>query len=128
MRRWVKWTSVILALCAAAAGVGSVLLSRTAWRHATQNGTFRDFREFTAEQLERDVRSRVPLASSHVFVEGFLTGEEMQFSYDPKLNAIHAGAQCKGSFIVMERLGLTFRFDSDSKLQSIESHVYLTGP
>jgi hypothetical protein len=129
MSRWVIWTVVILALFAAAAGVGSVLLSRAACRAATGNGAIRDFRQFTAEQLERDVRSRVPLESSRVFVEGFLTGEEMQFSYVPSSNAILANAPClKGSGIVIESLGLTFRFDSDSKLKSIESHVYLTGP
>lgn len=62
-------------------------------------------------------------------VEGFLTGEGMKFSYDPSLNAILANAPClKGSGIVIKSLGLTFRFNSDSKLGSIESHVHLTGP
>jgi hypothetical protein len=129
MNRWVIWTIVILALSAVTAGVGSVLLARAACRAATGNGTIRGFRQFTAEQLEGDVRSRVPLDSSRVFVEGFLTGEEMKFSYDSSLNAILANAPClKGSGIVIESLGLTFRFDSDSKLKSIESHVHLTGP
>jgi hypothetical protein len=129
MSRWVIWTVVILAFSAVAVGVGSVLLSRTACRAATGNGAIRDFRQFTAEQLERDVRSRVPLESSRVFVEGFLTGEGMKFSYDPSLNAILANAPClKGSGIVIQSLGLTFRFNSDSKLKSIESHVLLTGP
>jgi hypothetical protein len=75
------------------------------------------------------VRSRVPLESSRVFVEGFLTEEGMKFGYDPSLNAIVANAPClKGSGVVMKSLGFTFRFDSDSKLKSIESHVHLTGP
>jgi hypothetical protein len=53
----------------------------------------------------------------------------MKFSYDPSLNAILANAPClKGSGIVIKSLGLTFRFNSDSKLKSIESHVHLTGP
>jgi hypothetical protein len=129
MSRWVIWTVFILVLFAAAAGVGSVLLSRAACRAATENGAIRDFRQFTAEQLERDVRSRVPLESSRVFVEGFLTREEMKLNYDPSRNAILANAPClKGSGIVIESLGLTFRFDGDSKLKSIESHVHLTGP
>jgi hypothetical protein len=128
MSRWVRWAAVILALSATPLGVWSVLLSRAEWRNATQNGTFRDFREFTTDQLERDVRSRVPLGSSRVFVQGYLTGEEMRFSYDPKLNAIWAGAQCKGSGIIMQSLGLRFQFDSDSKLKSIDSKVHLTGP
>jgi hypothetical protein len=129
MSRWITWTVVILALSAAAAGVGSVLLARAACRAATGHGAIRDFRQFTAEQLEGDVRSRVPLESSRVLVEGFLTGEGMEFSYDPSLNALLANAPClKGSGIVMTSLGLTFRFDGDSKLKAIESHVNLTGP
>jgi hypothetical protein len=129
MSRWVIWTVVIIALSAAAIGVGSVLLSRAACRAATGNGTIRDFHEFTAEQLEQDVRSRIPLESSRVFVEGFLTGEGMKFSYDPSLNAILANAPClKGSGIVIKSLGFTFRFDGESKLKSIESNVHLTGP
>ncbi len=53
----------------------------------------------------------------------------MKFNYDPSMNAILANAPClKGSSIVIKSLGLTFRFDSDSKLKSIESHVHLTGP
>jgi len=129
MSRWVIWTVVILALSAAAASVGSVFLSRAACRAATGNGAIRDFHQFTAEQLEQDVSSRVPLESSRGFVEGFLTGEGMKFNYDPSMNAILANAPClKGSSIVIKSLGLTFRFDSDSKLKSIESHVHLTGP
>ena len=53
----------------------------------------------------------------------------MKFSYDASLNATLASAPClKGSGIVVKSLGLTFRFDHESKLISIESHVHLTGP
>ena len=129
MSRWVIWTALALALSAAAAVVGSALLSRSACRAATGSGTIRDFQHFTAEQLEQDVRSRVPLESSRAFVEGFLTEVGMKFSYDPWLNATLANAPClKGSGIVIKSLGLTFRFNSDSKLKSIESHLHLTGP
>lgn len=129
MSRWIIWTVVILALSVVAACVGSVLLARGACRAATGNGAIRDFHQFTAEQLEGEVRSRVPLESSRVFVEGFLTEEGMKFSYDPSLNAVLANTPClKGSGIVMKSLGLAFRFDGDSKLKSIESHVRLTGP
>jgi hypothetical protein len=129
MSRWVTWTVVILAFSAAAVGVGSVLLSRCACRAVTRNGATKDFHQFTAEQLERDVRGRVPLESSRVFVEGFLTGEEMPFSYYPLRNSILANAPClKGSGLVIESLELTFRFDSDSKLKSIGADVLLTGP
>jgi hypothetical protein len=129
MSRWILWTIGAIALCAAVAAVGSALLSRSACRAATKNGTVRDFREFTGEELERDVRSQVPLGSSRAFVESFLTKERMKFSYDSSLNATLANAPClKGSGIVVKSLGLTFRFDHESKLASIESRVRLTGP
>jgi hypothetical protein len=129
MSRWILWTIGAIVLCAAVAAVGSALLSRSACRTATKNGTVRDFREFTTEDLERDVRSRVPLGSSRTFVEKFLTEEGMKFIYDSSLNATLASAPClKGSGIVVKSLGLTFRFDHESKLVSIESRVHLTGP
>ena len=131
MSRRVLWTVGAVVLCAAAAvaAVGSVLLSRSACRAATKNGTVRDFRNFTGEEVERDVRGQVPLGSSRAIVENFLMREEMKFSYDSSLNATLASAPClKGSGIVVKSLGLTFRFDLESKLVSIESRVHLTGP
>ena len=129
MSRWVLWTVGAVVLCAAVAAVGSALLSRSACRTATKDGTVRDFRNFTGEGLERDVRGQVPLGSSRAFVENFLTKEGMKFSYDSSLNATLASAPClKGSGIVVKSLGLTFRFDHESKLVSIESRVHLTGP
>ena len=129
MSRWVMWIVGAIVVCMAIAALGSVLLSRSACRAATKDGTIRDFRQFTDDELQRDVRSRVPLGSSREFVESFLTTERMRFSYDPTLNAILASAPClKGSGIVVKSLGLTFRFDKDSKVSSIESSVHLTGP
>jgi hypothetical protein len=129
MSRWVLYTIGAVVLCAAVVAVGSVLLSRSACRAATKNGTVRDFRQFTGEELERDVRGQIPLGSSRTFVEDFLTKEGMKFSYDSSLNATLASAPClKGSGIVVKSLGLTFRFDHESKLVSIESRVHLTGP
>jgi hypothetical protein len=94
MSRWILWTVGAVVLCAAVATVGSVLLSRFACRAATKNGTVRDFRNFTDKELERDVRSQVPLGSSRAFVENFLMKEEMKFSYDSSLNATLASAPC----------------------------------
>ena len=112
MSRWVLWAIGAVIVCAAVAAVGSVLLSRSACRAATKNGTLRDFRQFTEEELERYVRGQVPLGSSRVFVERFLAKEGMKFSYDSSLNATLASAPClKGSGIVVKSLGLTFQFD-----------------
>lgn len=118
-----------MVVCVVIAGVGSTLLSKAACRAATKNGALRDFHQFTGEELERNVRSQVPLGSSRRFVESFLTKEGMKFAYDPSLNATLASAPClKGSGIVVKSLGLSFRFDSESKLQSIEARIHLTGP
>ena len=129
MSRWVLWAVGMVILCAALVAMGSVFLARSACRAATQNGAMRDFRQFTGEELERYVRGQVPIGSSRAFVENFLTKEGMKFSYDSSLNATLASAPClKGSGIVVKSLGLTFRFDQESKLISIESRVHLTGP
>lgn len=129
MSRWVLWVVGAVVLCAAVAALGSALLSRSACRAATKNGTVRDFRQFTGEELERDVRRQVPLGSPRTFVEDFLTTEGMKFRYDSSLNATLASAPClKGSGIVVKSLKLTFRFDHESKLVSIKSHVHLIGP
>ena len=129
MSRWVLWTVGAVVLCTVAATVGSGLLSRAVCRAATKNEAVRDFRHFTGEELERSVRSQVPPGSSRASVESFLTKEGMKFSYDSSLNATLASAPClKGSGIVVKSLGLTFRFDDESKLVSIESRVHLTGP
>jgi hypothetical protein len=129
MNRWVIWTIVILACLVVFAAIASVSFEKAACRAATENGAIRDFHQFTAEQLERDVRNRLPLGSSRMSVEDFLNEEGMRFSYDPSLKAIFANAPCvEGSGIVIKSLGFTFRFNSDSKVKSIESQVHLTGP
>ena len=63
MSRWVLWTVGAVVLCATVGAVGSVWLSRSACRAATKNGTVRDFRQCTGEELERNVRGQVPLGS-----------------------------------------------------------------
>ena len=129
MSRWVLWAIGAVILCVAVAAVGSFVLARSACKAATQNGAVRDFRQFTGAELERYVRSQVPLGSSRAVVEDFFAKERMKFSYDSSLNATLASAPClKGSGIVVRSLGLTFRFDHESKLVSIESRVHLTGP
>lgn len=129
MSRWVMWTVGAIVVCMAVAALGSVFLSRSACRAATKDGTLRDFHQFTGEELEQYVRNRVPLGSSREAVETFLTTEQMRFSFDPSMNATLASAPClKGSGIIVKSLGLTFRFDKDAKVSSIEARVRLTGP
>jgi len=129
MRRSVLWVAGVIVLLIVAVWLGSLWLSVATRRAVTNNGTIRDFHEFTAEQLEREVRSGVPIGSTRDFVNGFLTGEGMRFGYDPALYATTANAPfLKGSGIIVSSLGLTFRFDRDSRLTAIEAKVHLTGP
>jgi len=127
MKRWVviAFAVVCVLLCLA---LIPWLLNRFAYPHRA-NGA-RDFHDITAQQLDRDVRSRVPLGSTRMFVEGFLREDGMRFAYDPSSQTIQANAPyVKGSsFIIYESVGFTFQFDDSSKLKSISSKVYLTGP
>jgi len=123
MSRAVIWTTVIVALLATGVIVVAGMISRDEWRFATDDGAYRDFRQYTTEQLEQDIRSRVPLGSSREFVVGFLTREQMKFANDPKMNAISAGAQCQGRGFHKRALWLSFHFDGDSKLTSIYARV-----
>jgi hypothetical protein len=112
------------------AGIFALGAERAPRRAATENGAIRDFHEVTAEKLDRDVRAALPLGSSRAFVEEFLAKEGMRFSFDASSKTIRANAPwVKGSsFLVHESLGLTFQFDDASKLKSVESKVWLTGP
>jgi hypothetical protein len=105
-------------------------LERSARRAATWNGAVRDFHRVTAKELDKDVRSQVPLGSTRVFVESFLRKEGIRFGFDPSSQTIRANAPyVKGSnFLVYESLGFTFHFDDTAKLKSIDSSKHLTGP
>ena len=61
MSRRVVWTAVILTCLLSLVAVASALFEKRVCCAATENGAVRDFRQFTAEQLDRDVRARVPL-------------------------------------------------------------------
>src|SRR5262249_2146980 len=102
MRRRIILAVGIFALLAIAATIGTFLLARAACRAATKNGAIRDFQQFTAQELEAEVRSQVPLGSSREFVEAFLVREGMGSSYEPSSSAVVATAPClKGSGIVI---------------------------
>jgi hypothetical protein len=125
-----RWAISIVSCLALCLGLASFLLERSARRAATDNGAIRDFHEVTVEQLNRDVRRNLPLGSTRAFVEEFLAKEGMRFSFDASSQTIHANAPyVKGSnFVIRESLGFTFQLDDASKLKSIESKVWLTGP
>ena len=124
------WTIVSVFFLALGVELASVLLERSTRRAATENGAFRDFHDITSDQLDRDVRSHLPLGSTRSAVEEFLQKEGMKFSVDASSQRIDATAPyLKGSnFVVNESLSFKFQLDEGSKLKSIDSRVYLTGP
>ena len=130
MNRRVIWVVVILGCLALSLGLAASFLERSARRAATGNGAVRDSHQVTADEIDRDIRTRVPLGSPRAFVEGYLTGAGMKFNFDPSTQTIRANAPyLKGSsFVVYQSLGLTFQFDDAYKLKSIDSKVHLTGP
>jgi hypothetical protein len=88
------------------------------------------FLDTTAEALERQVRSTIPIGSSRLIAEKNLQNEGLDFSYDPPSQTIYTGARyLKGSNLITSE-GISFRlhFDKDARLTSMESHVDLTGP
>jgi hypothetical protein len=130
MNRRVLWTASVASCLALCIGLASLLLERSARRAATDNGAVKDFHEVTAEKLDRDIRSNLPLGSTRAFVEDFLTKEGMRFNFYASSQTILANAPyVRGSnFLVYESLGFTFQFGDASKLKSIDSKVHLTGP
>lgn len=129
MNRWVRWAIGTISCLALCTGLVSLILERSARRAATNNGAIRDFHDVSAEKLDRDVRSNLPLGSTRAFVEEFLAKEGMRFSFDASSQTIQANAPyVKGSnFTMRESLGFTFQFDDASTLKSIDSKVHLTG-
>src|SRR5271170_1239325 len=98
MNRRVLWTTVSVICLTLCIGLTFLLLERSARRAATGNGAVRDFHTVTAEELDRDVRSKLPLGSTRAFVEDFLKREGMRFSYDASSQTVQALAPyLKGS-------------------------------
>jgi len=100
------------------------------WRRhliAAGNGRFLDT---SAEALERQIRSTIPVGSSCPAAEAVLQNDGLRFSYDPPSQTIYAGASyLKGSnLIILEGMSFQLHFDKTAHLTSIESHVDLTGP
>jgi hypothetical protein len=100
------------------------------WRRdiiARGNGQFLDT---TAEVLERQVRSTIPIGCSRTVAEETLQNEGLRFSYDPPSQTIYAGAEnLKGSnLVILEGISFRLHFDKYARLTSIESHLDLTGP
>jgi hypothetical protein len=100
------------------------------WRHDLIARGYGRFLDTTAETLERQVRSTIPIGSSRPVAEETLQNEGLRFSYVPESQTIYAAAvDLKGSnLIIMEGISFRLHFDKDARLTNIESHVDLTGP
>ena len=128
MRKTVKVAAIALAVLICLVLLADWMLE-IRWRRdiiARGHGRFLDT---TAEALERQVRSTIPIGSSRPVAEETLQNEGLRFSYDPPSQMIYAGAgYLKGSNpIILEGISFRLHFDKNARLTSIESHVDLTG-
>ena len=84
----------------------------------------------SAEVLEREIRSGLPLGSSLSTVQDFLSKRDIEFSFEASPKSVYAVARkLKGSTTVASKsLNLQFHFDDASILKSIDAKVLYTGP
>ncbi len=84
-----------------------------------------------AAALEGDIRAGLPLGSSLLRVQQFLSNRRIEFSVDakPPISIRAITRNLKGStFLIRESLVLQFLFDDASKLKTIQARVVYTGP
>jgi len=81
-------------------------------------------------QIEREIRSGLPLGSSASRVEAFLGEKGIEHSFESSSNTEYAVVRkIRGSnMLITKSLGLQLHFDNSLKLESIETKVHLTGP
>lgn len=84
----------------------------------------------SAEALEYEIRTALPLGSSLSTVEDFLGKRGIEFRFEESSKSVYAIARkLKGStMLVSESLTLQFHFDDASKLKSLAAKVKYTGP
>jgi hypothetical protein len=128
MKLWIKSSIVAVVALVGALVITDSLLERGARRAATFNGTFRDFHDVAASDLEQQVRTSLPIGSSRATVQNYLANRGMRFrSSDTEIDA--AAPYLKGSnFVVRSEMSIGFHFDNAETLQSIHTSVTLTGP
>jgi hypothetical protein len=125
-KHWILIVSALVSLLLCLAGLPWLLDRYVDLPANVQN----HFHDVTAQQLNRDVRARLPLGSTRSSVEEVLRTKGMRFAFDSSAREIYANApQVKGSnWLVYKSVGFTFQFDGSSKLKAIRSKIYLTGP
>jgi len=129
MRRVARAVAIVAAvLICVAAAVNWFLETR--WRSGLiANGEAR-FLGATADAMERNVRTAIPLRSTSQFAEEALQQQGLRFSYDSQSRTLYTGARAlKGSnWLVQSGISLRLHFDADDRLERIDSQVVNTGP
>jgi hypothetical protein len=108
-----------------------VLLSiRLSFRQKDTAATESNSDRLTADALEREVRSGLPLGSPLPEVRAFLAKRKIEFSYEASSKSMYAVVRkLKGSTtLVTKSLQLQFHFDDVLHLKSIDTKVLYTGP
>lgn len=121
-------TRLTKTLISLAVGAGCLIVLMAVWDQRRNPATMAN--SATSDELEREIRSTLPLGSSLYSVEEFLTKRGLEFSFDKSSGSIFAVARkLKGSTgLASKSLQLQFRFDDSVKLKSIDAKVLYTGP
>jgi hypothetical protein len=84
----------------------------------------------SAEKLEAEIRSGLPLGSSLPVVERFLANLRIEFSFDERSKSVHAVIRRLTGSTITASKSLTLRFDFHEglRLKSLDAKVVYSGP
>jgi hypothetical protein len=94
------------------------------------NGKVTDTSRVTAEALEREVRTGLPIGSSLATVDNFLAKREIEHSFNASSKTVYAivNKLKGGSIFAKKSLSVQLHFDDSLKLKSIDTKALYTGP
>lgn len=117
------------AICLGCLVLLSLLLMNQKTGHTiVLNGAVTHTSQVNAETLESEVRTGLPMGSSLVTVDDFLTKRKIEHSFVTSSKIVYAiiNNLKGGSILVSKSLAFQFHFDDSLKLQSVDAKVVYT--
>lgn len=107
-----------------------VLMNRKTGNAIVLNGKVTDTSRVTAEALEREIRTGLPIGCPLATVQEFLAKRGIEHSFQSSSRTVYAivNKLKGGSIFASKSLAFQFHFDDSLKLQSIDANVLYTGP
>jgi hypothetical protein len=129
MRRVAIVAVIGVAALAGLAVVGDCWMS-VRWRSALREHGEDAFLDMPEKAVEQQIRRSLPVGSSIETVQTVLQYGRFESAYDAKTKTLNAVARNvkESNWLIQDDLGLSFHFDSASKLTGIETKRHLTGP